>query len=293
MKHYPLARRVLAMIPLTLVMPTGLLAETPGPQSVPARIAAANKEARVEPLSDGFVNAMQVYAYEEGALYQLHAAPGHITDIALQPGEQLVGAGPIAAGDTARWIIGDTISGGSGSGTGADARVHILVKPVRAGLATNLIINTDRRSYHLELKSAASPYMASLSWTYPQDALLAQVKAREEAQRREPVAAGLDAASLNFNWRIKGDKASWRPLRIFDDGARVFIEFAPQITQSELPPLFVIGRDTKAALVNYRVRGRYLIVDTLFDKAELRLGAGSSARRVKLQRTRSPSETRS
>ncbi len=293
MKLCPSALRALTLVPLTLALPSGLLAETPGPQSVPAHIAAANKEARIEPLRDGFVNAMQVYAYEEGALYQLHASPGHITDIALQPGEQLVGTGPIAAGDTARWIIGDTISGGSGSGSGADARVHILVKPVRAGLTTNLIVNTDRRSYHLELRSAASPYMASLSWTYPQDALMAQVKAHEEAKRRAPIAAGLDAASLNFNWRIKGDKTSWRPLRLFDDGARVFIEFAPQIAQSELPPLFVIGADKKAALVNYRVRGRFMIVDTLFDRAELRLGAGSSARRVQLLRTRSPSETRS
>lgn len=287
MKHISPAFRALTVIPLALALPSGLLAETPKSPSVPARIAASNREARVEPLSDGFVNAMQVYAYEEGALYQLHASPGHITDIALQPGEQLVGAGPIAAGDTARWIIGDTTSG-----TGAEARVHILVKPVRVGLTTNLIINTDRRSYHLELKSATSPYMASLSWTYPQDALLAQVKAREEAERNAPIAAGLDAAALNFNWRIKGDKTSWRPLRIFDDGARVFIEFAPQIAQSELPPLFVIGADKKAALVNYRVRGRYLIVDTLFDKAELRLGAGSSARRVQLLRTHPAPEAR-
>ncbi len=36
---------------------------------------------------------------------------GQITNIALEPGESLTGAGPIAAGDTARWIIGDTESG--------------------------------------------------------------------------------------------------------------------------------------------------------------------------------------
>ena len=47
----------------------------------------------------------------EGALYQVYAAVGQITTIALEPGESLTGAGPIAAGDTARWIIGDTESG--------------------------------------------------------------------------------------------------------------------------------------------------------------------------------------
>jgi type IV secretion system protein VirB9 len=83
-----------------------------------------------------------------------------VTDIALQEGEQLVGSGPVAAGDTVRWIIGDTVSG-----IGPAARVHILVKPTRPDLATNLVINTDRRTYHLELRATPSTYMASLSWT--------------------------------------------------------------------------------------------------------------------------------
>ncbi len=54
---------------------------------------------------------MQVYPSRDGALYQVYAAPGQITDIALAPGEPLVGSGPVAAGDTVRWIIGDTESG--------------------------------------------------------------------------------------------------------------------------------------------------------------------------------------
>ena len=61
-------------------------------------------------MRDGFINSMQV-TRGLGALYQVYTAVGQITDIALQPGEQLVGAGPVAAGDTVRWIIGDTESG--------------------------------------------------------------------------------------------------------------------------------------------------------------------------------------
>src|SRR3546814_11181367 len=74
-------------------------------------------------------------------------------------------SGPVAAGDTVRWIIGDTISG-----SGATARVHILVKPTRPDIATNLVINTDRRTYHLELRATPATYTASVSWTYPQRA---------------------------------------------------------------------------------------------------------------------------
>ncbi|WP_442757517.1 TrbG/VirB9 family P-type conjugative transfer protein, partial [Pseudomonas sp. PM2] len=87
------------------------------------------------------------YPFTQGALYQVYTAVGQITDIALQPGEQLVGSGPVAAGDTVRWVIGDTQSG-----SGATLQVHILVKPTRPDLMTNLVINTNLRTYHMELR---------------------------------------------------------------------------------------------------------------------------------------------
>jgi len=190
-----------------------------------------------------------------------------VTDIALQEGEQLVGAGPVAAGDTVRWIIGDTVSG-----AGPAARVHILVKPTRPDIATNLVINTDRRTYHLELRATPSTYMASVSWTYPHDALIALQGRNAAAANAAPVAAGLDLSALNFRYRVEGDRTPWRPARAFDDGRQVFIEFPHQISQGEMPPLFVTGAAGDAELVNYRVQGRYMVVDRLFAAAELRLG---------------------
>lgn len=233
--------------------------------------------ARVQPDRTGFVNAIQVFPYTEGALYQVYAKPGQVTDIALQQGEQLVGSGPVASGDTVRWMIGDTVSG-----SGPMARVHILVKPVRPDIATNLVINTDRRTYHLELRANPSVYMASVSWTYPQDQLIALRQARAEAEREAPVAAGMDLSLLNFRYAIEGDRPEWRPLRAFDDGVRVFVEFPESIAQGELPPLFVIGAKGEAELVNYRVSGRYMIVDRLFARAELRLGGRKGQHTVRI-----------
>jgi type IV secretion system protein TrbG len=126
------------------------------------RVEKANAAARIQPSRDGYINAVQVYPFAPGALYQVYAAPGQVTDVALQESEQLVGSGPVAAGDTVRWIIGDTESG-----TGLTKRVHILVKPTRPDLVSNLVINTDRRTYLLELRSAEKTYMASVSWQYP------------------------------------------------------------------------------------------------------------------------------
>ena len=245
------------------------------------RVGAANSAARIEPYEQGFVNAIQQYPYTEGALYQVYAKPGQITDIALQEGEQLVGSGPVASGDTVRWMIGDTVSG-----SGPASRVHILVKPIRSDIATNLVINTDRRTYHLELRANPSVYMASVSWTYPQDELIALRHARAEAERIAPVAAGMDLSSLNFRYEIEGDKVEWRPLRAFDDGVRVFIEFPESVAQSELPPLFVIGAKGEAELVNYRFSGRHMIVDRLFARAELRLGARKGQKKVRIDSNR-------
>ncbi len=231
-----------------------------------ARVDAANRAAALEPARDGYVNAVQVYPFTEGALYRLYTAPEKVSDIALQPGEKLTA---VSAGDTVRWIVGDTASG-----SGDTAQVHILVKPTAAGLRTNLVITTNRRVYHLELESTDHSYMAALSWRYPQDQLIA-LRARNEQASETAVQAvdmGLSLDQLRFRYEITGDDPPWRPFRAFDDTHKVYIEFPERLDQSEAPPLFIVGAQGDAELVNYRVRGRYYIVDRLFGAAELRLG---------------------
>jgi P-type conjugative transfer protein TrbG len=256
-----------------------------GPASEPGdpatRVNLANAAARMQPARGGFINSMQVYPFVDGALYQVYTAPGEITDIALQRGEELAGAGPVAAGDTVRWIIGDTQSG-----AGPSQQVHILVKPTRAELTTNLVINTALRTYHLELRSTLRTYMASVSWQYPQDQLIAIQHQAADAQSATPIASGIDLAHINFRYEVTGDRADWRPLRAFDDGHQVYIAFPPGIGEGEMPPLFVVGPKGKdSELVNYRVRGDYMIVDRLFAAAELRLGAGKKQTRVRITRS--------
>lgn len=233
------------------------------------RVRWANHEATLEPRARAFVNAAQVYPFSDGALYRLYAAPELVSDIALQAGESIIS---VAAGDTARWTVGDTTSG-----TGDAKRVHILAKPFIAGLTTNLIITTDRRTYHLQLESTLSTAMSALSWTYPQDELLAIKRTAEQQRAAAPVASGLAVEQLNFDYSITGDNPSWRPLRAFDDGRQTLIEFPPSLAVGEAPPLFVLGPKGDAQLVNYRVFGRFYVVDRLFEAAELRLGAKKQA----------------
>jgi P-type conjugative transfer protein TrbG len=227
-------------------------------------VAAANLAATLQPELQGFINAVQVYPFAEGTLYAVYTAPERVTDIALQPGETL---GAVAAGDTVRWIIGDTTSG-----TGVDKRTHVLVKPFASGLSTNLVITTDRRSYHLTLVSTVKTAMAALSWIYPADQLIALRKATEQAQAVASVAEGLALDQLHFNYTLSGDQPAWRPLRAFDDGRQTYIEFPASLAVGEAPPLFLVDAKGVAQLVNYRLRGHFYVVDRIFDAAELRLG---------------------
>ena len=245
------------------------------PASPAARVARANREARVQPSRYGYVNATQIWPFASGSLYQVYASPGKVTDIALQEGEQLTS---VSAGDTVRWVIGDTTSG-----SGETARVHILVKPTRPALRTNLVVNTDRRTYHLELAATLEAWMASVSWDYPQDRLLAI----EAAPRVEPgaaAAADIPVERLRFRYSISGDKPPWRPISAFDDGSKVYIQFPDAIAQGELPPVFVVGPGGESQLVNARFRSPYYVVDRLFGAAELRLG-GPTQQVVRIERT--------
>ena len=238
---------------------------TPEPTDERVRVSRANAEARVAPTREGYVNAIQVWPFTDGALYQVYASPGRVTVIALQPGEELV---TVAAGDTVRWIVGDTASGG-----GDELRVNVLVKPIRSGLKTNLVITTSRRTYLIELTSTEKAWMASVSWDYPRDRMLSLQRQAQAASVAAPLDTGLSLENIRFRYAISGSNAPWKPLRAFDDGEKVYIQFPAGIAQGELPPLFVIGAQGDGQLVNYRFRSPYYIVDRLFGAAELRLGS--------------------
>ncbi|MEM6457858.1 MAG: P-type conjugative transfer protein TrbG [Planctomycetota bacterium] len=245
------------------------------------REAAALNAADVEGL-----RAVLRYPYTPGVVFTAVTSPGYVTTIELEAGEQLVTA---AAGDTTRWVV-ESVETGSGE----SAATLILVKPRQAFLQTNLVVTTDRRVYHLDLTSVDVPvYNTAIAWDYPRNprnALIALQAEQDEGdrERREVVAANVAADALNFDYTVRGlGKASrrpprWMPTRVFDDGRKTYIEFPPGLGTTEAPPLFVLAQDDSdtAQLVNYRLRGRFYVVDRLFDQAELRLGTPPSRQTV-------------
>ncbi len=219
------------------------------------------------PVNSMSVESKTIYNYIPDAIYLIYGAVNHVIDVQLQPGEKPSGA-PVA-GDTTRWIVGETVSG-----SGNSAITHILIKPVHPGIETNFLITTDRHAYRLYAKSSESFFVPTVGWNYPEESQVAFAGIKREQQRLDAQVAGpsLSAADLNFKYKIKADgDYSWTPVRVFDDGAKTYIQMAPGMKNSEAPAFF-IREGTELNLVNYRVKGDYYVVDRLFEEGELRCG---------------------
>jgi len=226
-----------------------------------------------------------LYSYGAG-LPTAVCAPLRVCVIELQPGEKIIGEPHI--GDSVRWNISPAMYG-----AGEQATSIIVLKPQTPGLDTNLLITTDRRAYYLRLISKPEEYVARVAFAYSDDdnALkwqqqIAAQRAQEKADRHtaETPPAILAADKLNFAYRITGGSDEFRPRRVFDDGAKTYIQLPPGIQYREAPVLLVIGADGKGEMTNYRVKDQSYIVDRLFDRADLVLGSAKKAQKVEIAR---------
>jgi len=243
---------------------------TPSPSTPAGVIAEANALALQGPEAAGFLNAVMTYTFQPGGIYKVFAAPDNLTDLVLEPGEQLMGEP--AAGDTLRWRLGVGTSE-----VGGIPQKHVYLKPTRAGLATTLALNTNRRTYFLKLESLERDSMMAVQWSYPQSQTVAAIApaggGSSPAPAKAPTAMTADVAALNFDYAIEVAEGApmWKPLAVYDNGEKTFIRFDPRILHGESPALFVMERG-EMQIVNYRVKQNLYVVDRLFALAELRLG---------------------
>ena len=191
-------------------------------------------------------------------------SPLQVCDIELQAGEIVR---DVLVGDTVRWKVEPATSGASGG-----QAIHLIVKPTEAGLVTSMVVTTSRRTYHIQLKSHGSQFMARVGFDYPEDVStrLADVNARLEASTIP--GAGVPAEQLNFQYSISGN-ASWRPTRVYTDGAKTYIQFPSSVASQDAPVLFVVSGGQNR-IVNYRMNSNMMIVDYAVDKAILVSGVG-------------------
>jgi type IV secretion system protein VirB9 len=230
----------------------------------------------VPPVSLQNQNGALSYVYGDH-IPRIVCRPNHLTDIALQPGEKVTA---VHAGDTARWQISPATSGSDGQET-----VHVIVKPLMPDIRTNLLVMTSLRTYNLDLLSSANDFIPAMRFSYPEDTLNGWRAFIEEGKKKQ-VKEDQDVYTLSpddlyFGYEVtKGRELAWRPVRIFDDGTKTYIEMPAKYKSLEAPVLmFYEGSQLK--LVNYRVKDRFYVADRIMTKKAV-LMAGKS--RVVIER---------
>lgn len=201
-------------------------------------------------------------------------SPLQVCDIELQPGEIVR---DVLIGDTVRWKVEPATSGAPGA-----QAVHLIVKPSEAGLVTSMVVTTSRRTYHIQLKSHQSQYMARVGFDYPEDvnARFAEINARMQAS--VVPGAGVPADQLNFGFQMSGS-ARWKPTRIYTDGQKTYIQFPSAVSGQDAPVLFVVSGGQNR-IVNYRMTGTMMVVDYYIDQAILVSGVGSRQQKITIRR---------
>ena len=212
-------------------------------------------------------------------------APLHVCDVALQPGEQV---NSVNVGDNVRWSIEPALTG-----SGAEEVQHVIIKPREVGLETSLVVATNRRAYYLRLRSHKTRYMPQVAFSYHEDSAVKfeMLKARQQREIKEKTIPQTSdyLPKLSFEYDVAGH-AAWKPVRVYNDGARTVIEMPPSIAQTEAPILLIVRKegglftDAEEVMVNYSLQDRRYIVDTVFEKAVLVAGVGSNQDRVTIQR---------
>lgn len=234
------------------------------------RTAGAVESGTVRGERASYVRAKVVFPYYDKSIFEIHTSPDRMTTIELQPGEKITTSdGLPKAADTVNWIV-STVE----SGEGANKVVSVLVKPRDPGQETNMLIPTNRRSYYVVLRADSQAYMPIVGFNYPFDEAKAeQARARaEEVEETRKEAVAVPPDQIRFGYAIKGSDVEWKPLRVFDDGSKTYIQMPPSMRTSEAPALFVMEDEKEPLLVNYRLKGDYYIVDRLFGRAQLRVG---------------------
>jgi len=173
-------------------------------------------------------------------------------------------------GETVQYLtLGDTIAWQAHP---IGHRVHL--KPVEPRAVTNLTVVSDRRTYFFRLTGANpkdkldATYL--LRFSYPSEV---GITVNPEAVRKPASATEKDEAATrvkvrNCNYSVSGSR-NVKLVRACDDGQFTFLEFVENAT---LPAFFAVDPEGNESVVNYRMEGKYVVIERVGSLFTLRDG---------------------
>lgn len=258
-------------------VPTPKINATYGFGNSPAVIKAYDKFTKTGVAKSINSKGFKTFAYNEYSHPIVTCAPMHLCVVQLERNEKI---NNIDLGDSAHWLVGTSLIGSAQNGS-----YQVAIKPKMSNIATDMVITTNKRTYNIGLVSKMGDTSHVVNFYYPQETLsnaLAHYHAQEASPMQQQVVTQgthINLNHINFNYKLAGDYPAWRPVRVFDDGTKTFIQMPGIASRMDLPVLYIL-KNQHMALVNYRYKAPYYIVDGLFRQAYLVSGKGDNQVRV-------------
>jgi len=238
-----------------------------------------------------YSRAAVIYDFDPDWVYEVYTQPLRASDIMLEPGEQA--KAPPFISDSVRWLVGAGVNY-----SGNVATQHIYVKPTESGLEATLIINTDRRVYHIILRSYQLTHMPIVRWRYPAPPMVnsfdfekpqgssgvtgavggggvevrqAQVSVYQPEVIDAKDLPGIDPRMVSFDYKVTWGlfrKPRWLPEFVYDDGKKTYITFPEDVLHDTFPVI----TENRYDIVNYRVADNIVIIDKRIEKVTVRQG---------------------
>ena len=233
-------------------------------------------------------NGQVMYAYGQSQP-TITCAPLHICVINLLPGEHITN---LSIGDSVRWMVQTADAGHT---------PVVVVKPVAAGLTTNLVVTTDAgRVYYMTLVSRQDRYVPQIGFYDPQQIVIrmqrqADAQVAQDEQKKQAVVAQLgtvDPSDLDFDYHCAGDDPDeidrdLLPVRVFSGGGHTYLQMQGGMTFRDAPAVFRFDGG-KTELINSRLANNYFVIDGLPEKFKLVVGVGKGARTVTCEQGGAP-----
>lgn len=204
--------------------------------------------------------------YDPHRVIELRGCAGFQSTIAFAPGERIEN---VALGDADLWQAVP------------NKRSDLLfVKPVAHAGHTNMTVVTDQHRYDFDLivqpdAACRSGHVAyDLQFTYPEEPkpTLAELAAiappPPSASPPRPEDSIPPPAERNAAYSYSGT-ATNVPMRVFDDGHSTWMRWADGVAA---PAIYALGPDKQETLVNFAMKGDYLVVDGVSPAYVLRRG---------------------
>lgn len=225
-------------------------------------VKESNKAATVEP--EKFIYGTMYFDYDPDQEFTIFTQPYRITDLWLEPGEQVIEM-PMLSEEKV-WEIGAGVSRVNGLDT-----QHFFFKPAYSGLITSFILMTDKRTYHIVLKSFKDCYMSQVKFEYPNTMPFKLSGMNTDVNKMTTEKLKVDPRFLSFDYKMTYSafkKPYWLPTKVYDDGEKTYIEMNRTVLHMTSPVLM----NHRNERINYWTDDNLIVINELIEKVTLRLG---------------------